>query len=58
MDFVGLLEIIVKELYVSKCFNKFVNGWNWVNKYIKVLNGRIWVLWRNNIEVEVFYIYE
>ena len=52
IQLVGLLETRVKEYNSQSIISKYFQGWKWAHNYSTAYNGRIWVLWKEQVEVE------
>lgn len=56
---VALLETRVKENNANKIMRILGNNWSWTNNYEHHINGRIWIIWKNDdIEIKVMEKYD
>ena len=51
IQLVCLLETRVKENKSQQIIDRYFHGWNWINNYSSAYNGRIWLLWEDQIQV-------
>ncbi|XP_060190664.1 uncharacterized protein LOC132619932 [Lycium barbarum] len=58
VDFIGCLETRVKEHKSKKILQKIARGWSHCFNYPLATNGRVWLLWRDHIKVQVLDIKE
>ena len=52
-DLVCLLETRVKENKIKEIVNKQFQGWRLFHNYSKAYNGRIWLLWKGSVDVNL-----
>lgn len=53
VDVMGCLETRIKQHKAQHIQIKIVNGWNVQYNYSKAANGRIWLLWKPHIQLQV-----
>ena len=56
VSIVCLLETRVKRLKMQKIVDKQFQGWKLYHNYSEALNGRIWLLWKNQVQVDLVAI--
>ena len=50
---VCLLETRVKENKSQSIIDRHFQGWSWTHNYSTAYNGRIWLLWKEQMKVEM-----
>ncbi|XP_019253761.1 PREDICTED: uncharacterized protein LOC109232443 [Nicotiana attenuata] len=58
IDFIGCLETRVKELKAKRIVHKVCSDWRCCWNYKEHPSGRIWLMWRSNIEVQILMLDE
>ncbi|XP_075108929.1 uncharacterized protein LOC142180761 [Nicotiana tabacum] len=58
IDILGCLETRVKEKKAKKILYKAAKDWGYCCNYTKAENGRIWVLWKTNLSVNIVQVHE
>ena len=50
---VCLLETRVKEIKSQSIIDKHFQGWSLLHNYLTAYNGRIWFLWKEQVQVDL-----
>ncbi|XP_070046216.1 uncharacterized protein [Nicotiana tomentosiformis] len=58
VDLIGCIETRVKEPKSKIILNKIVPGWEACYNYPNAVNGRIWLLWKRHLRVQIISIAE
>ena len=53
VNFACLLETRVKQNKMQKIFNRQFPGWKLFHNYAEAINGRIWMIWNGNMQVDL-----
>ncbi|XP_019254004.1 PREDICTED: uncharacterized protein LOC109232713 [Nicotiana attenuata] len=53
VDLMGCVETRVKEGKANKILQKVARGWKYCCNYNTAVNGRIWLLWKESINVQI-----
>ena len=56
VDLVCLLETKVKEHKMREIIDKWFPGWKIFHNYTQAVNGRIWMLWNDNLQASLIAI--
>lgn len=56
VDVIGCLETRVKERKDARIMNQVARDWSACCNYNAHPNGRIWLLWKNNVNVQILVI--
>ncbi|XP_019242537.1 PREDICTED: uncharacterized protein LOC109222666, partial [Nicotiana attenuata] len=58
IDILGCLEIRVKEKKAKNILYKVTKDWGYCHNYTEAENGRIWLVWRTNLIVNIIQVHE
>ena len=53
VQMVCLLETRVKENKSQSIIDRHFKGWKWIHNYREAYNGRIWILWKDYMKVNL-----